>query len=676
MSSSSSSSSPFAENIHVNSSDGDRGGGESTNGRSDNGDNNNHAYDESSSSSSSSSEEPSMIQQMNQNLAEGDDEIIIGTNENSNNNNMMMIRGGSDEDMNHDDRRTSRNTNSNDNEDEDNHDDTGDDFPSSEEQQEHSSTLRNINVHPLARPRDHSYLEGASHPLTTNATGDDTTTISSSPTRKRHLLIHDDNINDDDSASSSPYMDLAILELNGVVLFPGSTIPVKLRDRALIRYIGRQIDLCRNLPHLQQPVRLGILTYEDEYEHDHRIRNSNPSPTSTRSRSDDDEDDEDENENEDDLNNDVTGQERQMIMRRRLFGNTRRWFQQIRRRRRLQRHEPDDNDIHQQPTNQRPFPSSSSSNQHRFLGRIGTIATIQHTHERSTVESESLSSGSIWGRYEQNTELVFTAVGTSRFQVMGCKQQGSDMIDYKVFQVEELIDRPLELPSILKYQRPSFSSPTSSSTTAPSTVASVPSATSSSLSQGTGVERQNQFIWNLSMVTPVPHFVYQQYWPWKIVESLLETLQASDGRSNLPTVELGDDIAKEPTTFSFWMASNLPLSENERLNLLEMHSTYERLKVIENFVKQLIKSNSYICCKHCQVKFTNVTNVFTVGGAEGATSNYGKSHCIFLQHGSIVVSVANANQTDLASHLIYFVVKTRSESKWVYSSNYYLTRCR
>lgn len=92
---------------------------------------------------------------------------------------------------------------------------------------------------PLPLPRDHSYLVAA-HPLVIN---------DNQSTRKVPLDNND------------PFFDLAVLELFGVVLFPGSTIPVKLRDRSLIEYLGKQIEVCRECPHLQSEVRLGILTY-------------------------------------------------------------------------------------------------------------------------------------------------------------------------------------------------------------------------------------------------------------------------------------------------------------------------------------------------------------------------------------------------------------------------------
>ncbi|KAL3932972.1 MAG: hypothetical protein SGBAC_010602 [Bacillariaceae sp.] len=80
----------------------------------------------------------------------------------------------------------------------------------------------------VANPRDHAYLVTA-HPL-----------VSAYKPQKISNII-----------GKRRFVDLPILELYGVVLFPGSTIPVKLRERSWIDYLGRQIAIMRELPHLQ-----------------------------------------------------------------------------------------------------------------------------------------------------------------------------------------------------------------------------------------------------------------------------------------------------------------------------------------------------------------------------------------------------------------------------------------
>ena len=76
------------------------------------------------------------------------------------------------------------------------------------------------------------------------------------------------------------------------------------------------------------------------------------------------------------------------------------------------------------------------------------------------------------------------------------------------------------------------------------------------------------------------------------------------------------------------MANNAPFSEEERLSLLKMHSVLERLLFIWKAVKILTAQNAqnYICCALCDTSFTAVSDVFTVGGAEGTTSTYVNGH--------------------------------------------------
>lgn len=133
---------------------------------------------------------------------------------------------------------------------------------------------------------------------------------------------------------------------------------------------------------------------------------------------------------------------------------------------------------------------------------------------------------------------------------------------------------------------------------------------------------QAQLAWNLSMITPYPYFVYKNIWPWNLVENMQILLQENGGREDLPCLGEIDQELLEPTKFSFWMASNMPFTEEERLELLKIHSTYERLRFINKRLEELSIRESNICCSSCEAEFTKVKSVFAVGGAEGATSNY------------------------------------------------------
>jgi cereblon len=412
---------------------------------------------------------------------------------------------------------------------------------------------------------------------------------------------------DSTTKRESPFVELAILELNGVVLFPGSTIPVKLRDRSLIQYLGRQIDLCRNVPHIQPEVRLGILTYELP-----ERRRSSASQRTIRDQ-----------------------RLRSSWMRRRVEGRTVSLHDEFP----LDDEEDgnvngNDNDNGNDDTPEEP--------KHPFVGRIGTIATIKSTHERTEDQPmNSLSSNQIWRRHEEGTELVFTAVGTSRFRVLSFVQQDPNLADYKVFKVEELKDEPLALPPI---QRPLASPPFLVQEQRTDDPIRNPKS------------RQNQLAWNLSMLTPTPYFVYQIFWPWKLVDNLVAALKENDGQANLPCLGEIDREVLEPMRFSFWMASNMPFTERERLELLKMHSTYERLRVIYRRVKELSVRESNICCSSCKAKFTRVKSVFTVGGAEGATSNY-------VNEGGYIHQITTLREVD--TRKLYFQGPPSTQNRYV-----------
>lgn len=433
----------------------------------------------------------------------------------------------------------------------------------------------------LPLPREHSYLAGASHPLVVRFDGGD-----HPPTRTNY-----DNLSSSISSASSPPMtELAILELQGVVLFPGSTIPVKLRDPSLITYLGHQIEVCRTLPHRQPKVCLGIVTYQGR----HRRR---PHPNST------------------DLD-DASSQN------------------------------------HQHHT-------------HRLVGRIGTIATIQYIQERtdsfplpvsstSTTTTTTTTQPHIWGRYQELNELVFTAVGTGRFEVVGPTTASSG--GGSVFQIRELQDVPLLPPPIgrlfttmplsvsgASLPRPLDEEEVKDQSYAPS--ASSASAAASLQHSKQQLAKHDQVIWNLSHLTPTPYFVYQRNWPWRLKDELMLLLQENQGRSNLPQLSSPSTMDttngttatsidpflfhdKSPTQFSYWLSGNMPFTQSERLDLLEMPSTLERLRVLRQKILTLIQQRMmcYVGCTRCHNPLAPVSEIFSFEGAEGATSNYVNDH--------------------------------------------------
>lgn len=201
-------------------------------------------------------------------------------------------------------------------------------------------------------------------------------------------------------------------------------------------------------------------------------------------------------------------------------------------------------------------------------------------------------------------------MGTHRFRIISASQQHSTA-DSKIFEVEQIKDAPLPLPPIKSF----FASP-------PNYIENHQRG-----SDETVQCRHSYRAWCLSVLTPVPYFVYKNKSPWKLVSDMVARLGSSKGRNHLPSLgDINPEIIADPTKFSFWCASNMPFSESDRVALLETNSTFERLRAISYKVEDLASRESHICCSRCETRLSSVESVFTVGGAEGATSAYVNDH--------------------------------------------------
>jgi len=154
-----------------------------------------------------------------------------------------------------------------------------------------------------------------------------------------------------------------------------------------------------------------------------------------------------------------------------------------------------------------------------------------------------------------------------------------------------------------------------------------------------------------------------------LVNKIVETLKTNQGRNNLPCLG-ADGIERkhlEPTKFSFWMANNAPFTEAERLSLLKMNSTLERLVFINKAVQKLTAEPDFICCSLCRSRFTSVTNVFTVGGAEGSTSTYVNDHGYIHQ----ITTLRSVNTRRIA-----FEGRPCTHNSYFPGYSWQITRCR
>jgi len=455
-----------------------------------------------------------------------------------------------------------------------------------------TSSEHMIEEEPLPPARDHSYLPGASHPLFPDQLLEHRQSSSGSI---RHAGADE---------GQSELIELAVLELPGVVLFPGSTLPIRLHDQGWIEYLGRKIDASRAVPGLPEQVRFGVITRK-EPERDRRRQSwarqrigpqrlQRLSQQLIRELGDlDNLSEEDEVSSDDGIAPEPVPIPRRPARR-------------------------------ESPPRQQQQRSPQGTSRNPYIGRIGTIATVTYTHGDATIDAVDIddpaadSMSRVWRSHSEG-QLVVTALGTGRFRIAATQEQPGQMnrIQYhdgrlisgvRTFLVEELDDEPLSIPPHvcrLNFAR-------------------------EKCNVSAFVQHHDQIIHHLSVISPIPDFVHQIAWPWKLVATIRQSMDNIPTFAGLSKVlpSLDDNVGNEsrslldPLQFSFWMASNLPLKEQEKLELLEMHSTVERLMHIRDEVAKQETVEALIQCKSCMLPLSRASHMFTVGGAEGTTGAY------------------------------------------------------
>lgn len=532
----------------------------------------------------------------------------------------------------------------------------------------------------VPEPRQHAYLPGASHPLypeewigrsgvsRRGQHGSPAAAAQASVPGYEHTASTESNTYDPTPPTipppSSTIIELPILELDDVILFPGCTVPLRLRHPGWVEYLGRRIDEARfgfgaggdtssSNPD-QQQVRIGVMMRLRETRRRTRRRRPREAPAEA---------------DEGDMSGHGAGRARQG-----------RWNMESLRRGVVRRREPEQEEqeratdgnntedgeaahpnTERQPRRQRDNDSGPSSfvrprqPEDPRIGRIGTVAIITYTHEvaaegESTAATDEVADNGggadspsyrsrVWLRH--SGQLVMTAMGTARFKILSRIDTGSmtldaeqrvypeifrgDMDDIKLYAVELLVDENLPLPPIRPLLRSSMST----------------------ISEGGAEESAHRdIIEMLSRITPMPSFAYNSHWPWKFVqeickelseipawEGLWKSLPPSSGHNDLTTNEDCVYVSNQadPLAFAFWMASNMPLSISDRLDMLEMDCNLERLRLILVKVAQQRQLERPIRCKQCGETITTISSLFTIGGAEGTTGAYVNEYGIVHQ---------------------------------------------
>lgn len=475
--------------------------------------------------------------------------------------------------------------------------------------------------------RHHSYLPGALHPLYTGFENDVVHEKFPTPSFVNSSNVHPSWVHE-----------LAVLELPDVILFPGATLPIRLTDSEWIQHFSRQIDLIQKSGNA---LRLGVLcltTQAPSHRSSWARRAYGPARLrrlSERLLAELGDDLDFENETMESLRDRVTST--RQLSERVLVDlsdstdiTTEQPAEWLESRGQASQQQAIRNSISRAEEERRRQEERQRQRSSSYIGRIGTIATVLFTHGDHEVRPSP-------GLRTQS--LVVTALGSTRFRIVGFRSRDEEQ-DYsnnlrrpggvRQFLVDELVDAPLALPLLEHIKLGPC--------------------------KRTG-KYNEQTLRRLSIVSPIPIHSLRMVWPWRQVAAIRETMKTKPELSGLEhglpplkcdAITVDDDSSAQPTlqgsssydrraqcllepvAFSFWMAANLPLQQEERLQLLEMNSTVERLRFIQSKITGE-PAEAIIHCRNCLTPISRARQMFTVGGAEGTTGNYVNEHGIVHQ---------------------------------------------
>ena len=345
---------------------------------------------------------------------------------------------------------------------------------------------------------------------------------------------------------------LPILQLPGVVVFPGMSLPLRLSQRAWIQYVTQSIRAGKT-------VRIGVVTH------------LGPSQS-----------------------------QRSSWMRR----ASRQFHPLV-----LGSDIMDDSTLDDVVTTNT---SRAVTARHRadadkdpLASRVGTIVTVAYTH----------------GDGDTSDELIVTALGTGRCMLLEQLVSPPGPQPMTMYRVHEFNDKECKRPPI---QRPICSVPplpmTSSSSSTTSTTTSTTTTTTTN-------SRDDAIMTSLSRMTPIPTHCYRMVWPWRLVQEIQLVLDRIPNNVLL----LPRSCTVEPMAFSFHLASNLALSERDKLHILQLHDTVQRLQFLLTKVLEQEQNQTYLCCAQCQRKLAHANDMFTVFGSEGTSGAYVNAHGVIHQ---------------------------------------------
>mmetsp|Transcript_14121 Transcript_14121/g.20604 ORF Transcript_14121/g.20604 Transcript_14121/m.20604 type:complete len:741 (+) Transcript_14121:148-2370(+) len=439
----------------------------------------------------------------------------------------------------------------------------------------------------LSAPRNHSYLPGVTQPLYPMEL------YQQRHNRQRHVdntmknnQNGDSSISNDECNSNTIItMDLAVLEMNpGVFLFPGATIPLRLRHPDWVRYLNNRIDRAR--------------CWEGGNHQD-------------------DGDDDDDNDNGN------GGVEKDAV----AIG--------------ILTSKPTDGVTIEEE-------DADASLSDELIGRIGTIAIITSISEQDqhgdqpnnnnnnnngrqeiamtalgTCKFRILSRVTFDGRnYDdtptpQQAQLLHIHRRRRRRHYYD-RFAGDSMAEKHMFRVQVIDEDEASLPPPYLRSR------------------HIMSRTNNTNDNQHSYYSSPQLLHHLSNVSPIPKHAWELTWPWKLVSQIQTSISSSSkwhGLQSPPPSK--SNHHHNPESFSYRMAINLPtlFSEEEKFALLETSCVITRLRLILKKIKEenAREHRRSICCKNCGQIISYLGDMFTVRGADGTAGAYVNEHGIIHQ---------------------------------------------
>ena len=521
--------------------------------------------------------------------------------------------------------------------------------------------------------REHSYFPGASHPLHSATVTNLPTGVSSNVMKSRSLFSR---------ARCEELFDLVVIELPGVVLVPGMTIPLRLEEPGSFEsssgfwMLHRQIQDSRRAPGQADTVQVGVLTRLDPSEETGELLS-----TTRGGRVD---------------SNQSIRRRRSSWMRRRFgperlrrfseqliqemgdiqafleevesvdeaFGaddtippqpppepRTRRQRRTTFDNRRVVQREMGDNDngeddegpseetspgevafLHRRRSSSRNNGNNNNNSavnrqSDPYADRIGTLATVTCTHGDEDDVLGRRSVDSMGNGPRSRVSLLLTAVGTGRFRIP-CRDTARNETSTSRSAVDSVHNDPFNHLRIFVRTVQEWSE---------ERIPALP--LHGSFPVVSAGPRRKYDMATLASVSAWPEHVYRSHWPWNLMRALKRRMAAVPTLKEILTTQ-EENVPDDPFRFSYWLAMNLPLSEHERLKVLQSPTVTERLRWFlclalfdvvppededdgrnQDDLADASDCKDFIC-KSCQIPIAQASHLFTLGGAEGTVGNY------------------------------------------------------